>query len=46
MLPFLVSGLALGSLYALSGTGLVLLYRASGTLNLAQGAVAATSGQI
>ena len=41
MLPFLVSGLALGSLYALSGTGLVLLYRASGTLNLAQGAVGA-----
>jgi branched-chain amino acid transport system permease protein len=41
MLPFLVAGLALGSLYALSGTGLVLLYRASGTLNLAQGAVGA-----
>jgi branched-chain amino acid transport system permease protein len=41
VLPFLVSGLALGSLYALSGTGLVLLYRASGTLNLAQGAVGA-----
>lgn len=41
MLPFLVAGLALGSLYALSGTGLVLLFRASGTLNLAQGAVGA-----
>lgn len=41
MLPFVVAGLALGSLYALSGTGLVLLYRASGTLNLAQGAVGA-----
>lgn len=43
MLPFLVAGLALGSLYALSGTGLVLLYRASGTLNLAQGAVGAVA---
>ena len=43
MLPFLVAGLALGSLYALSGIGLVLLYRASGTLNLAQGAVGAIS---
>jgi branched-chain amino acid transport system permease protein len=41
VLPFIVTGLALGSLYALSGTGLVLLYRASGTLNLAQGAVGA-----
>ncbi|WP_322748336.1 MULTISPECIES: branched-chain amino acid ABC transporter permease [unclassified Frankia] len=41
MLPFLVAGLALGSMYALSGTGLVLLYRASGTLNLAQGAFGA-----
>ena len=41
MLPFLVAGTALGSLYALAGTGLVLLYRASGTLNLAQGAFGA-----
>lgn len=41
MLPFVVSGIALGSLYALSGTGLVVLYRASGTLNLAQGAFGA-----
>jgi branched-chain amino acid transport system permease protein len=43
VLPFIVTGLALGSLYALSGTGLVLLYRASGTLNLAQGAVGAVA---
>lgn len=41
MLPFVISGLALGSIYALSGIGLVLLYRASGTLNLAQGAYGA-----
>lgn len=41
MLPFVISGIALGSLYALSGTGLVVLYRASGTMNLAQGAFGA-----
>lgn len=43
MLPFLVAGLALGALYALAGTGLVVLYRASGTLNLAQGAIGAVA---
>jgi branched-chain amino acid transport system permease protein len=41
VLPFLIAGLALGALYALAGTGLVLLFRASGTLNLAQGAIGA-----
>ena len=41
MLPFVIAGLAMGSIYALSGIGLVLLYRASGTLNLAQGAYGA-----
>lgn len=38
---FLVSGLAVGSLYALGGIGLVVLYRATGVLNLAAGAVGA-----
>ena len=32
---FLVAGLALGAIYALSGVGLVVLYRATGVLNLA-----------
>lgn len=41
MLPYVISGLALGALYALSGVGLVLLYRATGVLNLAYGAVGA-----
>jgi branched-chain amino acid transport system permease protein len=41
VLPFFIAGLALGSIYALSGLGLVLLYRASGTLNFAQGAYGA-----
>ena len=39
---FLVSGLALGGVYALSGVGLVVLYRATGVLYLAFGAVGAT----
>lgn len=40
---FLVSGLAVGSLYALGGIGIVLLYRATGVLNLAAGAIGAAS---
>ena len=38
---FFVSGLAVGSLYALGGIGLVVLYRATGVLNLSNGAVGA-----
>src|SRR6185312_4540264 len=37
--PFIVAGLALGGVYALSGVGMVVLYRATGVLNLAFGAV-------
>ncbi len=39
--PFIVSGLAVGAIYALSGVGLVVLYRASGVLNFAYGAIGA-----
>ena len=39
--PFIVSGLALGGVYALSGVGLVVLYRATGVLYLAFGAIGA-----
>jgi len=38
---FIVTGLALGGVYALSGVGIVVLYRATGVLNLAFGAVGA-----
>lgn len=38
---FIVSGLAVGSLYALGGIGLVVLYRATGVLNFANGAIGA-----
>lgn len=40
--PFIVTGLALGGVYALSGVGMVALYKATGVLNLATGAVGAT----
>jgi branched-chain amino acid transport system permease protein len=39
--PFIVVGLASGGIYALSGVGMVVLYRATGVLNLAFGAVGA-----
>jgi branched-chain amino acid transport system permease protein len=39
--PFIVVGLALGGVYALSGVGMVILYRTTGVLNLAFGAVGA-----
>ncbi len=44
--PFIVSGLALGGVYALSGVGLVVLYRATGVLNLAFGALGAVGALI
>src|SRR5579864_2719289 len=44
--PFLVSGLALGGVYALSGVGLVVLYRATGVVYLAFGAVGALGALI
>ena len=33
--PFIVLGLALGGVFALSGVGLVVLFRATGVVNLA-----------
>lgn len=41
LLPFLASGVGLGAVYALSGVALVVLYRASGTINFALGALGA-----
>jgi branched-chain amino acid transport system permease protein len=38
LLPFIASGIGLGAVYALASVGLVILYRASGTLNFAFGA--------
>jgi branched-chain amino acid transport system permease protein len=39
--PYLVIGLALGGVYAMSGTALVVLFRTTGFLNLSYGAVGA-----
>ncbi|MGH9102401.1 MAG: branched-chain amino acid ABC transporter permease [Acidimicrobiales bacterium] len=44
--PFVATGLALGGVYALSGVGMVVLYRATGVLNLAFGAVGAMGALI
>src|SRR5580765_8716145 len=44
--PFIVLGLALGGVFAMSGVGLVVLYRATGVLNLAYGAIGATGAFI
>ena len=40
LLRFVLLGLAIGALYALTAQGLVLIYRGSGVVNLAQGAFA------
>lgn len=44
--PFIVIGLAFGGVYALSGVGLVVLYRATGVLNIAFGAIGASGALI
>jgi branched-chain amino acid transport system permease protein len=44
--PFIVSGLALGGVYALSGVGMVVLYEATGVVYLAFGAVGAMGALI
>lgn len=46
LLPFLVSGLGVGAVYALSGVGIVVLYRSSGVLNFAFGALGAVSAYV
>lgn len=40
-LPFIISGLGIGAVYALSGVGLVILFRSTGVLNFALGAIGA-----
>jgi branched-subunit amino acid ABC-type transport system permease component len=41
LLPFIVVGLSVGSIYGLAGTGLVLTYKTSGIFNFGHGAIAA-----
>src|SRR6476620_12324784 len=44
--PFVVIGLAFGGVYALQGVGLVVLYLATGVLNIAFGAIGAAGALI
>lgn len=44
--PFVVTGLALGSVYALSGVSLVVVYRSTGALNFAHGAIGALAAML
>ena len=46
VLPFVISGLGLGAVYALSGAGILILYRASGVLNFAFGALGALAAYV
>ena len=44
--PFVIAGLATGSLYGLAAMGLVLTYKTSGIFNFAHGAIAAAAAYI
>ncbi|HUZ21642.1 MAG TPA: branched-chain amino acid ABC transporter permease [Acidimicrobiales bacterium] len=44
--PFIVTGIAAGAVYAVSGVGMVVLYRTTGVLNLAFGAIGALGALI
>lgn len=46
ILPFIVAGLVIGSLYALSGVGMLVLYRTTGVLNFGYGALGAMSAML
>jgi branched-chain amino acid transport system permease protein len=44
--PYIIQGLAFGAVYAVTGTGLVVLYRTTGVVNLAFGAIGAFGAHI
>jgi ABC-type branched-subunit amino acid transport system ATPase component/branched-subunit amino acid ABC-type transport system permease component len=46
LLPFIVAGIAAGSIYGLAATGLVLTYKTSGIFNFGQGALATAAAYI
>lgn len=46
MFPFIIAGVVLGSLYALSGVGMLVLYRTTGVLNFGYGALGAASAMV
>lgn len=46
LIPFIIQGLAFGAMYAVTGTGIVVLYRTTGVVNIAFGAVGAMSAHL
>jgi branched-chain amino acid transport system permease protein len=46
VLPFLLAGIVIGSLYALSGVGMLVLYRTTGVLNFGYGALGAAAAML
>jgi ABC-type branched-subunit amino acid transport system ATPase component/branched-subunit amino acid ABC-type transport system permease component len=46
LLPFIISGIATGSIYALAATGLVLTYKTSGIFNFGHGAIATAAAYV
>jgi len=46
LLPFIIAGLVIGSVYALSGVGVLVLYRTTGVLNFAHGAIGGLSAML
>ena len=46
LLPFIVSGIATGSIYGLAATGLVLTYKTSGIFNFGYGALATAAAYV
>jgi ABC-type branched-subunit amino acid transport system ATPase component/branched-subunit amino acid ABC-type transport system permease component len=45
-MPFIVAGIATGSIYGMAATGLVLTYKTSGIFNFGQGALATTAAYV
>jgi ABC-type branched-subunit amino acid transport system ATPase component/branched-subunit amino acid ABC-type transport system permease component len=46
ILPFIIAGIATGSIYGLAGTGLVLTYKTSGIFNFGYGALATAAAYL
>lgn len=46
LIPFIIQGLAFGAMYAATGTSIVVLYRTTGVVNIAFGAIGAMSAHL
>ena len=45
-MPFIVAGIAIGAIYGLAATGLVLTYKTSGIFNFGHGALATAAAYV